>query len=67
MCREHNRLADIISTRMPNLEDENIFQLARKILIAELQNIVYTEYLPLVLGRSPGSATCLSCWVGHQA
>jgi hypothetical protein len=36
---------------MPNLEDESVFQLARKILIAELQNIVYTEYLPLVLGR----------------
>jgi hypothetical protein len=35
---------------MANLEDEAAFQLARKILIAELQNIVYTEYLPLVLG-----------------
>ncbi len=49
--REHNRLAESISSRMPNLEDESVFQLARKILIAELQNIVYTEYLPLVLGR----------------
>ena len=36
--------------RMSSLEDESVFQLARKIRIAQLQNIVYTEYLPLVLG-----------------
>ena len=49
--REHNRLADQIKgSSLKNLEDEDIFQLARRILVAEVQNIVYSEYLPAVLG-----------------
>ena len=49
--REHNRLAREIKSVRPHLEDEEIFQTARRILIAEMQNIVYEEYLPLVLGH----------------
>ena len=51
--REHNRLASQIKERSPEtLKDEEIFQLARRILIAEVQNIVYSEYLPVVLGET---------------
>ena len=48
--REHNRLATEIKTLSPDLQDEEIFQTARRILIGEMQNIVYDEYLPVVLG-----------------
>ena len=50
--REHNRLATEISAVSPNLGDEETFQTARRILIAEMQNIVYDEYLPVVLGEN---------------
>ena len=49
--REHNRLASEIKAASRNLNDEEIFQIARKILIAEMQNVVYGEYLPVVLGE----------------
>ena len=49
--REHNRLASEIKVASDSLNDEEIFQIARKILIAEMQNIVYGEYLPVVLGE----------------
>ena len=49
--REHNRLAAEISTASPGLGDQDIYQVARRILIAEMQNIVYDEYLPVVLGE----------------
>lgn len=48
--REHNRLADQIS-RNNGGSDENIFQEARRILIAKYQHIVYNEWLPIILGR----------------
>ena len=49
--REHNRLASEIKDASGNLNDEEIFQIARKILIAEMQNVIYDEYLPVVLGE----------------
>ena len=50
--REHNRLASEIKVASSgSLNDEQIFQIARKIVIAEMQNIVYGEYLPVVLGE----------------
>ena len=49
--REHNRLASEIKAASGSLNDEEIFQIARKIHIAEMQNIVYGEYLPVVLGE----------------
>ncbi|MSX02600.1 MAG: peroxidase [Actinobacteria bacterium] len=48
--REHNRLAAQIAARKPNLNDEQIFQDARSIVIGELQAITYNEFLPALLG-----------------
>ncbi|MFN3149619.1 peroxidase family protein [Bremerella sp.] len=48
--REHNRLADEIVTANPDLTDEEIYQQARAIVIAEIQAITYNEFLPALLG-----------------
>ena len=47
--REHNRIARFLSSKYT--DDEEIYQQARRIVIAELQNIVYGEYLPVILGK----------------
>ena len=49
---EHNRIAKNISQLHPFLSDDDIYQMARQIVIAELQNIVYNEFLPVVLGST---------------
>lgn len=59
--REHNRLATEIGRRQPRLNDEEIFQSARKIVIAELQAITYNEFLPAILG-----ANALSLYRGYR-
>lgn len=52
--REHNRIAGIIKqlTMMMPWSDETIYQEARRIVVAEWQNIVYGEFLPEILGKS---------------
>lgn len=48
--KEHNRLANEIRNYRPGFNDETIFQEARRILAAQLQQITYNEYLPIVMG-----------------
>lgn len=48
--REHNRIANEVFVRRPFLSHSEIYEIARKILGAEMQNIVYGQYLELVLG-----------------
>ena len=48
--REHNRVARDLRKISPGLEAETVFQQARRIVIAEWQHIVYSEWLPIVLG-----------------
>jgi Animal haem peroxidase len=48
--REHNQIASAIVAANPRLNDEQIFQLTRGIVVAELQVITYREFLPALLG-----------------
>ncbi|MCA9056439.1 MAG: peroxidase, partial [Planctomycetaceae bacterium] len=48
--REHNRLANLIAIHNPTATDEEVYQLARKIVGAEMQLITYQEFLPALLG-----------------
>ena len=64
--REHNRVAGLLSQLNPSWSDEAIFQVARRIVIAEVQNIVYSEYLPVILG-SNNVATILGPFEDYDA
>ncbi len=48
--REHNRYADSIRTGNPNLSGNEVFERARRLVIAHLQAITFNEFLPLLLG-----------------
>ena len=49
---EHNRLAKEFKTQDASLTDEELFQKARHIVIAEIQKVTYSEFLPIVLGQT---------------
>lgn len=49
---EHNRLAGLIQQLRPSMSDEQIYQEARRLVGAQIQNIVYNEYLPAILSQS---------------
>ncbi len=51
--REHNYRADSIRAANPTFTDEQIYQLARAIVGAEIQIITYKEFLPALL--APGT------------
>ncbi len=60
--REHNYWADKIASANTALTDEQLFQQARAIVIAEIQSITYNEWLPALLGRN-----ALSPYRGYDA
>ncbi len=51
--REHNQIAAAIAANSHGLNDEQIFQRARRIVVGELQVITYKEFLPALLGSNP--------------
>lgn len=53
--REHNKVADEIKSALPSYTDEQIYQTARAICIAEYQSILYKEWLPFILGNDSPS------------
>jgi hypothetical protein len=52
--REHNYQADRFAAKHPDWTDEQIFQGARRIVIAELQHIAIDEFIPALFGNAAG-------------
>jgi hypothetical protein len=56
--RNHNMIASELQKEHPGWSDEQLYQEARKINIAEYQAITYNQYLPDLLGpNAPGKYT----------
>ena len=47
---EHNRIAEGLRALDSSLDDETLYQRSRILVAAQLQNIVFAEFLPAVLG-----------------
>ena len=53
--REHNHWADHFRATMPSLTGEEVYQIARAVVVAEIQRITFEEFLPIMLGpAAPG-------------
>lgn len=50
--REHNRIATQLKQGHPDWTDEQLFQRARQINIAQMQAITFNEYTPALLGEN---------------
>ncbi|KAK0395007.1 hypothetical protein QR680_001059 [Steinernema hermaphroditum] len=51
-AREHNRIATILSNINPGWSGDRVFQEGRKIVGAQVQAILYREFLPKILGNA---------------
>jgi len=71
--REHNRWADYFHATRPWYSDEDVYQSARRMVIAEIQIITYEEFLPALIGAkaipryrgyTPGDGTIITEFSG---
>ncbi len=53
--REHNLWVATLKSQHPNWSGQQLYNMAKAITTAEYQNIVYQEYLPLLIGPVIGS------------
>jgi hypothetical protein len=60
--RNHNRLANQLHRLHPTWTDEQLYQEARKLNIAQEEIITYTEFLPAILGPN-----ALPAYAGYDA
>ena len=51
--REHNYWVATLKAQNPSWTGDQLYNMARAITTAEYENIIYTEYLPLLLGPFP--------------
>ncbi|WP_210490842.1 peroxidase family protein [Microvirga antarctica] len=61
-AREHNWQVDRLAQEFPSWTQEQLFQAARAITEAEWQHIVYSEYLPKLLG-----AGAVGAYTGYKS
>jgi hypothetical protein len=50
--REHNYQVDRLHALHPNWTGDQLYQMAKAIVTAELENIIYSEFLPALLGNN---------------
>ena len=62
LLREHNWHADRLARAHVDWSAERVYQMARAIVAAEIQQITYTEFLPRLLGPR-----AITPWQGHRA
>ncbi|KAL0881333.1 hypothetical protein ABMA27_001214 [Loxostege sticticalis] len=65
--REHNRMARALARLNPGWDEDRLFMEARRITQAEFQNIIYTEWLPLLLGPQALQAFALIPSPGYSS
>ncbi|XP_058122599.1 uncharacterized protein LOC131293497 [Anopheles ziemanni] len=50
LLKEHNRIADLLAKQNEEWSDTTLFYESRRIVMAQIQHITYSEFLPIVLG-----------------
>jgi hypothetical protein len=65
--REHNRIAMEAAAKHPTWTDEQLYQHARRMVISEIQEITYNEFLPAILGVNTPATVALQSYRGYRA
>ncbi len=65
--REHNFWVGTLKTQHPNWTGDQLYNMAKAVTTAEYQNIVYKEFLPILLGPVVGAYSGYNSAVNAQA